>query len=49
MSDKEYWRKAADEAKTKGAALVAFGVYAGLVMAEREQRKREADVSGATK
>lgn len=27
-----YWKKASDEAETKSAALVAFGVYAGLSM-----------------
>lgn len=31
-----YWKKAAAEAGTKGAALTAFGVYAGLSMAEQE-------------
>lgn len=31
-----YWKKAAAEADTKGAALTAFGVYAGLTMAEQQ-------------
>lgn len=29
-----YWKKAAAEAETKGGALTAFGVYAGLSMAD---------------
>lgn len=29
-----YWKQAAAEAKTKGSALTAFGVYAGLSMAD---------------
>ena len=29
-----YWKKAASDADTKGSALTAFGVYAGLSMAE---------------
>lgn len=29
-----YWKKQIDEAKTKEAALVAFGVYAGLSIAK---------------
>lgn len=31
-----YWRKCSDEARTDGAALTAFGVYAGLRMSLRE-------------
>lgn len=31
-----YWKKCADDAPTKGSALTAFGVYAGLSMAEDE-------------
>ena len=30
-----YWKKTSDEAETKSAALVAFGVYAGLLMAKQ--------------
>ena len=33
-----YWKKAAAEANTKGGALTAFGVYAGLSMAEDEYK-----------
>lgn len=31
-----YWKKAAADARTKGGALTAFGVYAGLSMADGE-------------
>jgi hypothetical protein len=34
----EFWKKAANEADTKGLALTAFGVYAGLSMAEEEYK-----------
>lgn len=33
-----YWKKCAAEAETKGGALTAFGVYAGLTMAEDQYR-----------
>ena len=39
MTPKEhiaYWKKAAADADNKGAALTAFGVYAGLSMAEKD-------------
>jgi hypothetical protein len=32
--DIAYWRRAADEATNKGAALVAFGIYAGATLAK---------------
>jgi hypothetical protein len=41
MTPKEhiaYWKKAAADADTKGAALTAFGVYAGLSMAEEDYK-----------
>lgn len=41
MTPKEhiaYWKKCAADANTKGAALTAFGVYAGLSMAEEDYR-----------
>lgn len=34
--DIEYWRKCADEAPTKSAALVAIGVSMGLRMAQKD-------------
>lgn len=33
-----YWKKAAAKSDTKGGALAAFGVYAGLSMAQEEYR-----------
>lgn len=33
-----YWKRAAADADTKGGALTAFGVYAGLSMAEEQYK-----------
>lgn len=33
-----YWKRAAASARTDGAALAAFGVYAGLSMAEEQYK-----------
>ena len=41
-NQQQYWRKEADKAETQGAALVAFGVYAGLVLAEEDARRNRA-------
>lgn len=32
-AESAFWRKAADEAKSKEAALIAFGAYAGIELA----------------
>jgi hypothetical protein len=32
----EYWRRASNAAKTKEAALIAFGIHAGLRIAKNQ-------------